>query len=181
MIKLSKRLEAIASFVYGPKVLDIGCDHAYLSIYLKQKGFKVSASDIKENICEIARNNINKYHLDIPVFRSDGLKDIKEDFDTIIIAGMGGHLIREILVKPKAKQYVLSPHKNPELVRKHMIDSGYMIDKEEAIFDKKWYVIMSFVKGTKTYTEEDILFGPFTKNNKEYMQYLKRNTQFDID
>lgn len=181
MIKLSKRLEAIASFVYGPKVLDVGCDHAYLSIYLKQKGFNVSASDIKENICEVARMNISKYHLDIPVFISDGLKDIKEDFDTIIISGMGGHLIRDILAKPKAKQYVLSPHKNPELVRKHMVDSGYMIDKEAAIFDKKWYVIMSFVKGKKNYTEEDILYGPYAKNNKEYLKYLKRNTQVYIN
>lgn len=181
MIKLSKRLEAIASFVYGPKVLDLGCDHAYLAIYLKQKGFEVSASDIKENICEVARNNIKTYHLDIPVFRSDGLKDIKEKFDTIIIAGMGGHLIRDILDKPDANQYVLSPHKNPEVVRKHMLERGYIIDKEEAIFDKKWYIIMSFVKGNKTYTEEDILYGPYAKNNKEYLKYLQRNTQVDIN
>lgn len=176
MIKLSKRLEAIASFVYGPKVLDLGCDHAYLAIYLKQKGFEVVASEIKENICEVAKNNIKRYHLDIPVYQSDGLKNIKEDFDTVIIAGMGGYLIREILDKPVSSQYVLSPHKNPEVVRKHMIEHGYIIDKEEAIFDKKWYVIMSFVKGIKKYTEEEILYGPFTKNNKEYMQYLKRNT-----
>lgn len=38
MNKLSKRLEVVASFVNdNSKVIDIGCDHGLLSIYLVNK------------------------------------------------------------------------------------------------------------------------------------------------
>ena len=35
---LSKRLKAIASLVDGENVIDIGCDHAFLDIYLTIQG-----------------------------------------------------------------------------------------------------------------------------------------------
>ena len=52
MIRLSKRLECIASFVNDDmSLVDVGCDHALLDIYLCQvkKNIKIIASDINEN------------------------------------------------------------------------------------------------------------------------------------
>ena len=78
MNKLSKRLEVVASFVNdNSKVIDIGCDHGLLSIYLvnKYKNVKVIASDINENGVVISggtsllagmREYIEK-HINIPV------------------------------------------------------------------------------------------------------------------
>ena len=63
MIKLSKRLASIASNIdKEDKVVDIGCDHGYLSIYLKAvNGNKVViATDINENALNMAKKNINK-------------------------------------------------------------------------------------------------------------------------
>lgn len=51
MILLNERLKAVAQLVpKNAKVIDVGCDHAYLSIYLKQHHIatKVVASDNKE-------------------------------------------------------------------------------------------------------------------------------------
>ena len=48
MILLNERLKAVAQLVpKNAKVIDVGCDHAYLSIYLKQHHIatKVVASD----------------------------------------------------------------------------------------------------------------------------------------
>ena len=66
MIKLSKRLETIASFISKEdNVLDIGCDHALLDIYLSKKYSKTYyASDLRESALDMARSNIKKYDAD---------------------------------------------------------------------------------------------------------------------
>ena len=40
---LSKRLEAIASLITTDSIIDVGCDHGYLDIYLTKKGIKHQA------------------------------------------------------------------------------------------------------------------------------------------
>ena len=62
-IKLNKRLETVASFVDdNSNVIDVGCDHALLTIYLVQtkKNIKALASDINEGPLEGAKKNISK-------------------------------------------------------------------------------------------------------------------------
>lgn len=174
MIKISKRLEAIASFIDGGKILDLGCDHGFLAIYLKQKGFDVSASDIKKSIIDNAKNNINKYDLEIPLFISDGFQNINDFFDVVIIAGMGGDLMKKLLNHPFHSKYILSPHKNAHIVRKHMMEKGYLISREEVIYDKKWYEIIEFIKGYKSYSEEELMLGPIIIKNmsNDYKNYL---------
>ena len=54
---INKKLKAIASFINTQDtVVDIGCDHAYLAIYLKENKLckNVYASDINENALNIA-------------------------------------------------------------------------------------------------------------------------------
>ena len=90
----SKRLLAIASFIEkNDSVLDLGCDHGYLAIYLKKNNLckNVIASDISSNALDIANNNIKKYQVDIKTYLSDGLNNINDFYDTIVIAGMGTH------------------------------------------------------------------------------------------
>ena len=99
MIKLSKRLEKIATFVDdGANIVDIGCDHALLDIYLvlNRKNIKVVASDVNKNALNNALNNIKKYKLTdkINTVLSNGLDSIDvTGLDTIIISGMGTHTI----------------------------------------------------------------------------------------
>jgi len=95
MIKISKRLNVIADLVEdNSRIVDIGCDHGLLDIYLVQtkKNIKVIASDINENALSNAINNIKKYKLDnvIKTVISNGLNNIDTtNLDTIIISGMG--------------------------------------------------------------------------------------------
>ena len=66
MIKISKRLEAISSLIpNNSKIIDIGCDHGLLDIYLYQKKIstKLIASDINENALNNAKDNIKKNKL----------------------------------------------------------------------------------------------------------------------
>ena len=89
---LSLRLKTIASLVKkDAMVLDIGTDHAYLPIFLQRNNLckKVIASDISANALAVAKKNVEKYHADVKLYLSDGLNDIPDDYDTIIISGMG--------------------------------------------------------------------------------------------
>ena len=80
-MKLSKRLEAVATLVeVGKRVIDVGCDHAYLDIYLTENNDnKCIATDINRNALNIAEANIKKYNLQdkIETKLTNGLTDIK--------------------------------------------------------------------------------------------------------
>ena len=66
-MKLNTRLKKIGDLVDANSlVLDIGCDHAFLDIYLvKERGFKKAiASDIGEGPLKSALDNIKKYKVE---------------------------------------------------------------------------------------------------------------------
>ena len=94
-IKLNKRLETVASLVDNNRsVIDIGCDHAFLSIYivLNKSPKKVIASDNKEGPLEGAKENLKQYGVSeaVKLKLGNGVDPIEEDIDTIVISGMGG-------------------------------------------------------------------------------------------
>ena len=110
MIKISKRLEAISSLVpINSKVIDIGCDHALLDIYMYQKKIanKIIATDINKNALTNAKENIKNAKLDkfIETRLGNGLEPLnnKDDINTIIISGVGAHTVNGILKNNQSK------------------------------------------------------------------------------
>ena len=90
-MKINARLKTIGDLVEANSFcLDIGCDHAFLDIYLikKNKGIKAIASDIAEGPLEQAKENIKREKLEneIEVRLGPGLKTYSEGIDTIIIS-----------------------------------------------------------------------------------------------
>ena len=138
---LSKRLEQVASMVTkGNIIADIGTDHGYVPIYLVEKGIcpKAYAMDINQGPIESAIKNIENYGLSekIQAIKSNGLEKLEpEKADTIIIAGMGGELIVNILENGLAKLENCSrPVK--ELVDRQDATLKKYLDKENAKFQK---------------------------------------------
>ncbi len=186
MIKLSKRLKIIAELVpKGSKVVDVGCDHAYLSIYLAQKNIssKIYATDINENAYNIAKNNISTYKLNdiITLKLGNGLQPVKkEDIDTVILSGMGSKTIIDILttskdILNKINTLIISSNTNLYYLRKHLTKLNYYITKEVMVIDKKiYYTIIKLDKGTKKYTNNELLYGPILLKNKDktLLKYL---------
>lgn len=178
-MNLSNRLQAIATLVdVKAKVIDVGCDHAYLDIYLTlNNDNKCIASDINENALNIAKNNIKKYNLTdkIETKLTNGLSNIKVDKnDNIVISGMGTHTILDILkTNNLSDTLIISSNNNIDVLRKEVIELGYYIDSEIFIIDKnKPYIIIKFKKGIKKYKKIDYIFGPILKNNIAYKNYL---------
>ena len=185
MIKLSKRLLSIANLVEdNSKVVDVGCDHGLVSIYLAmtKPNISIIASDINQNALDNAIKNINKYHLEdkIQTRISNGLDNINEEVDTIIISGMGGHTIVDILNNNYQKlnnvnNIIIQSNNDIEYVRRKIVKLGYYISKEELLLDKNiYYTIILFTKGKKRYTNKEYYFGPIIlKDNTKVFQTRK--------
>ena len=166
--------------------LDIGCDHAKLDIYLVQvkKHKKVAASDNKEGPLEKARENIKEANCEgkIKLLLGDGLDVYQEGVDTLILSGMGGYQIINILKKgkkvlPKIKTLLISPNNFHPKVRKEVSKLGYKIVDEYLIQEKKViYTILKFEKGKRKLSKQDLLFGPVLREKKEsiFIEQLKR-------
>jgi len=109
-MKLSNRLQKMADFVPENSIVgDIGCDHGYIPIYLIENNIskKAIAIDISENSLEktIEFVKTNNYEKDIDIRLGDGLdKILPFEIDTVVIGGMGGLLIRDILDKDRKKR-----------------------------------------------------------------------------
>jgi len=179
---ISKRILNIANLIPdNSNVIDVGCDHAFLDIYLTiNKKCRCLATDISASALKSARANIKKYKLDkeINTLKTDGLEniDIKKD-DYIVIAGMGTGTIKHILKeKSLSDNLVISTHNELDVLRAFVINLGYFITDEIFFFDKeKPYVVIKFKKGTNNYNSDDIIYGPILRYNKEYITYLKNN------
>lgn len=172
------RIEAIASLVdKDAKVLDIGTDHAYLPIYLYQKNITkfVTGSDISKNALEYAKKNLERYNLEdkINLIVSNGFKNIEEEYDTVVISGMGTETIKKILEVKRPEKLILSSHNNVDELRRYMASINYKIDKEIVIKENNiYYDIIKYVKGKEELSKLDILVGK--SNNLEYIAYLKK-------
>lgn len=172
------RIEILASLVdKDAKVLDIGTDHAYLPIYLYQENITkfVTGSDISENALKYAKKNLKRYNLEdkINLIVSDGFKNIKEDYDTVVISGMGTETIKKILDEKRPDKLILSSHKNVDELRRYMVSIDYKIDKEIVIKENNiYYDIIKYVKGREKLSKLDILIGK--SNNLEYIAYLRK-------
>lgn len=183
MINLSKRLKAIASYVKSDTsfVVDVGCDHALVDIYLKKlfPHFKVIAIDNKKGAINHALSNAEKFHLKgmIDIRLGDGLSNIdKEEMDTIIIAGMGASSIIKILTKDikkldKAQHLIIQSNNNHFSLRKTICSLGYYIEQEQMIKeDGKSYLVICFKKGHCHYNYHDYYLGPILRYNKDILR-----------
>ncbi|MBQ7968706.1 MAG: SAM-dependent methyltransferase [Clostridia bacterium] len=151
-VVIDKRMTCIAKCVRQDAILaDIGTDHGKLPIYLAQTGkiSKAVAADINEMPLQKAKNNVKKYGLDgqIDTYLTDGLKGIERFSPTdVVIAGMGGELIEQILqeqtINKTGVKYILQPMTKEESVRMFLCENGYTVTDEYIVEEGKIYQII---------------------------------------
>ena len=140
----------------GNILADIGTDHGYVPIALVQEGkiSKAIAMDINKGPLQRADEHIKKCGLEdmIETRLSDGVAELKEnEADTILIAGMGGELVIQILsdgeaVCKKAKELVLQPQSDIDHVRRYLRENNYrIVDEDMVCEDGKYYPMMKVV------------------------------------
>lgn len=172
------------------RVVDVGCDHGLLSIYiyLNRKNVKIIASDVNEKPLSEAKKNIKEYKLDkkIETRISDGLKNINNDeFDTIVISGLGGNTIVDILNNDKEKlknanNIVIQANNNIEKVRSFLINNNYSIKDEKIIKENNIIsiiILFEKVESKIRYKKSELLYGPILIKNmdKLFIEHLNND------
>lgn len=150
---------------------DIGSDHAYLPIYLiKNKQVKSAiATDVNSGPVKISQRRLRSYNVEgqVSVRQGNGLQAIKPgEAEVIVIAGMGGILIRDILnegkqVAESAKLLILQPMRDSDKVREWLFLNGFDITDEELVKDqgKIYEVIWARPGGEKREPKGPMLIG----------------------
>ncbi len=168
MRELKNRLNTIAFLVpIGSRVADIGTDHGHLPISLirRQIASKVIACDINEKPLINAKTNIEKTKTEnIELRLGDGLAPIKpNEVDCIIIAGMGGEVISNILaaspfIEDKNYTLLLQPMTSADVLRKYLCQKGFSILSETATMEGKRVYTVIKAKFTGKPIEEKASF-----------------------
>lgn len=198
---LDERLTSVVTYIKpNSKVADIGSDHGYIPLYLIKNNIctNVLVTDIKEGPLSSARKNFEKYGLEdkLMTMLYDGINpEILLNFDTVIIAGMGGSTISDILLKVKKElitnntELIIQPMTEQEKLRKTLISIGYRIvsEKSPKTDNNKIYNVIYAIKGeNEKYSRAELILGKYSLNeNKEnYLENLNKyivNLQKAVD
>lgn len=185
-MKLSKRLLTICGMVDdSSSVIDVGCDHALVDIYLaKFRNVQAIAADINENALQGARKNIKRNDVEkqIEVVCTDGLDGLDIQDKTILICGMGTQTIIDIIKRiPKntMKEMIIQTNHDLAALRKFMRKRGFCITDERYLVErKKTYVLIKFVPGKQKHHYMDDYVGPILKNKEpDYLKWLLQTNE----
>lgn len=179
MANISNRLKKVAEQIdKNASVFDVGADHGLLEKYLLDNDITKNIIAVENKIGPYStlKSNLKDYKLTILL--SDGISSLNKETDFLVLAGMGGILIKNILEKDKEKlllinNIVVDAHRDVYLIRKFLTNNGFYIFNEELITERElFYFIITFKKGFKQYSDEEYKYGIY-KNSEIYKQYLK--------
>ncbi len=192
---MTPRLLAIAALVRpGASVIDVGSDHGYVPIYLLQNKVarRALATDVNDGPLRRSRDNIARFGFSdaIRTQKADGLAGVDvTEFDTCIVAGMGGILIAEILQNAPdltGKKLILQPMTAARELRQYLVENGFVITGESLVQEgEKLYVIIEAETGeANPYTPAELLLGRESTKDPLYpmlKQRVKNKLQKRLD
>ena len=195
-VVLSQRMQAVADMVTaGNRVVDVGCDHGYVSIYLVQQKITdhVLAMDINSGPLLRAKRHVEEAGLCpyITLRLSDGLTAFwAGEADTLICAGMGGRLMQRILEREpektgSLKELILQPQSEIPAFRRFLTHAGYRITEENMVLEEgKFYPVIRVVRGQRKdqLSETEARFGPVLLKKKHPIlrEYLSVELEKEI-
>lgn len=164
---LSERLRTIANLVpINTIIADIGTDHGYIPVYLIENKIakKAIGTDISRNSLEKIIQFVKLKGLEesIDIRLGDGFEVLKPfEIDTVIIAGMGGMLIKEILDNHKSitntiTNFILQPNIASEELREYLYKNNFLICDEKLVKESDKYYEIIYAKRGKAYLKDDI-------------------------
>ena len=198
--QLSKRLQMIYECIIKSDYLaDIGADHAYIPIVALKQGLvnRAIASDINQPPLDMAAEHVRDagLQLSIELRLSNGLDAYQpQELQQVIIAGMGGLLIREILKEGMAhstpkliycQRLVLQPMNHQDDLRIWLAEQGWQLLKENILYETGHYYQVIVCLPQRNYFEQKNLswlqsfFGPLNLQQRsiDLLSMLEREQE----
>lgn len=170
-MKLTNRLLKIANLVTkGKRIADIGTDHGYIPVYLLKKGYVDFAilADVNKGPLENAKSEVRHNNLTdkVDLRLGSGIEVLEEkEVDEVIIAGMGGILISELLEAKKSvahnlEKLILQPMQAQGELRKYLLNNGYEILDEVLVKEdfRIYEIIVAKYTSINTIVEDEIYY-----------------------
>lgn len=184
---LDTRLQAILGLIQPCKVLaDVGTDHAYIPLEALKNGICAFAyaSDIKPGPLKHAHDTFTDsgYNDKVKFTVCDGISELPDPIDAVVIAGMGAETILLIIRNDldrfrKIPQIILQANRDVGLLRKTMIGLGFDIADEAISFLKHYYVAIRFLpsQNIPVYSDLELMYGPILLQKREanLLSYLR--------
>lgn len=184
-IALTPRLLAAAEMVPpGARTADVGTDHGYLAVWLRQKGIceTVIASDIRPGPLEAARASLSRYGVTgVDLRLCAGLEDIRpEEADAVVIAGMSGETMRDILADAawdwRGKRLILQPMTKRAEILAWLYGHGLRVREERLVREgERLYWVLAAEAGEAPMPRPAHLEAGFTET--EYALRLRRRLE----
>lgn len=185
---LTPRLALCAALCAGAReVIDVGCDHAYLSVALARAGAAVHAADLRPGPLEAARRTVLESGLAsrIDLTLGDGLTAFSPtDCDAVAICGMGGETIAAILeaapwTADGAHALILQPQTRAEELRRFLAEHRYTVEEERLAREgRRLYVALRARGGGPALgAESRYLFTEKLRGDPLFPEYLAALTR----
>ena len=180
MIDLSKRLLKAKGYLHDATVVfDIGADHGLLSLALAKEGKKVYACENKIGPYETLVKSVKGSIYPVTCLYSDGIDVLPNDVKTLVLLGMGGKTIAEILSRHPDKlsqieSILVEPQSDVLLCVSTLNSFGFQNVDGSYIYEKRYYPILFYVRGKEELNEVERQFGlaPLQKKDPILMEFL---------
>ena len=186
MTKLPARLQAVANLIEPCSVFaDVGCDHGLISLYVLDNWLanRVLCIDKSLKCLEKTIRLLQHHHVEDQAifYNCDGLYPVRQTPDQVLIAGLGGAEMIDILYEysrgrslDTIDSLILQPMRDEYAVRKWLNTNGFKIVKDFVMKDKKLYHIIKAKRGEQKLIEEQLMFGTCEDSfaGKDYMEWL---------
>ncbi len=147
-----KRIDTLCSLLLPAKTFaDVGCDHGYCSEYMLKNSLceKAILSDISKGSLKKAETLLFRYIEEgrAEAVLGDGFCGVPKTTDEVLIAGMGGHEIVDILSDEKygflPERFVFQPMHDAEMLRRYLIGAGAFLERDFTFKDGKFYDVIA--------------------------------------
>ena len=169
-MKLTGRLEEIIQWVSPcERVIDVGTDHALVPIAILRRNIARYAVGIDKSSLPLVQATVNRHNAQVrdrlQLVCTDGLSiDDLDDQDVVIMAGMGGRTMQQVLQTASWKgTLVLQPNRDLASLRRWLVENGWYSDVESILFERGQYFWTSrWYRGPSSVSAIDIEFGAQT-------------------
>lgn len=188
---LKPRLNEICQLIDNADyVVDIGSDHAFLSIELIEQSRAKFVSNIEINQAPLdnGHKNVCAKNLEkqINFFLNDGLLNLNlnKRIDYLCISGMGSDNIIQIILNNKSNEvnkYILQANTDVSKLRYFLLNNGFTIIKEIIVVENKhYYEIIECIKNNdkSNWSNRDYFIGPILSKSHEIIIREYLNNKF---